>query len=53
MADRITLLLDDGISPEIMTVAVNVLKVTGEKLDLTFEFQQALIAGAAIDTTGE
>jgi len=50
---RITLLPGDGIGPEIMTVAVEVLKVVGEQLDLQFEFQQALIGGAAIDATGE
>ncbi len=50
---RITLLPGDGIGPEIMTVAVEVLKVVGEQLDLHFEFQQALIGGAAIDATGE
>ncbi len=50
---RITLLPGDGIGPEIMAVAVNVLKVVGESLDLRFEFQEALIGGAAIDKTGE
>lgn len=50
---RITLLPGDGIGPEIMAVAVDVLKVVGQQLDLHFEFQQALIGGAAIDATGE
>lgn len=50
---RITLLPGDGIGPEIMAVAVEVLKVVGEQLDLTFEFQSALMGGAAIDATGE
>jgi 3-isopropylmalate dehydrogenase len=50
---RITLLPGDGIGPEIMAIAVTVLKVIGEKFDVTFEFQQALIGGAAIDATGE
>lgn len=50
---RITLLPGDGIGPEIITVAVEVLKVVGSQLDLHFEFQQALIGGAAIDATGE
>ena len=49
----ITLLPGDGIGPEIMNVAVEVLKVVGKQLDLQFEFQQALIGGAAIDATGE
>lgn len=50
---RITLLPGDGIGPEIMAVAVKVLKTVGETFDLTFEFQEALIGGAAIDATGE
>lgn len=50
---RITLLPGDGIGPEIMAVAVNVLKVVGNKFDIKFEFQEALIGGAAIDATGE
>ncbi|MBW4650144.1 MAG: 3-isopropylmalate dehydrogenase [Kastovskya adunca ATA6-11-RM4] len=50
---RITLLPGDGIGPEIMAVAVEVLKVVGQQLDIEFEFQEALIGGAAIDATGE
>ena len=50
---RITLLPGDGIGPEIISIAVRVLKTVGEKFDLTFEFQEALIGGAAIDATGE
>jgi 3-isopropylmalate dehydrogenase len=50
---RITLLPGDGIGPEIITVAVDVLKVVGEQLDIGFEFTEALIGGAAIDATGE
>lgn len=50
---RITLLPGDGIGPEIMAVAVAVLKTIGEQLTLSFEFQEALMGGAAIDATGE
>ncbi len=50
---RITLLPGDGIGPEIMAVAVDVLKVVGEQFSLRFEFQEALIGGAAIDATSE
>lgn len=50
---RITLLPGDGIGPEIMAVAVDVLNVVGEQLDITFEFTEALLGGAAIDATGE
>jgi 3-isopropylmalate dehydrogenase len=49
----ITLLPGDGIGLEIMQVAQEVLKVVGEQLNLQFEFQQALIGGAAIDAVGE
>jgi 3-isopropylmalate dehydrogenase len=50
---RITLLPGDGIGPEILAVAVAVLKQVGQPLNLQFEFQEALIGGAAIDATGE
>ncbi|NWF58573.1 MAG: 3-isopropylmalate dehydrogenase [Fischerella sp.] len=50
---RITLLPGDGIGPEIMAVAVDVLKVVGKKFDIQFEFQEVLVGGAAIDATGE
>lgn len=50
---RITLLPGDGIGPEIMAVAVDVLKNVGSQMDLAFEFEEALIGGAAIDQTGE
>lgn len=50
---RITLLPGDGIGPEIMAVSVDVLKVVGQQLNLEFDFQSALIGGAAIDATGE
>ncbi len=49
---RITLLPGDGIGPEIMAVAVDVLKLVARQLDLSFEFQEALMGGAAIDATG-
>jgi 3-isopropylmalate dehydrogenase len=50
---RVTLLPGDGIGPEIMAVTVAILKEIGQQLDLRFEFQEALIGGAAIDATGE
>ncbi|MBD2293264.1 3-isopropylmalate dehydrogenase [Anabaena sphaerica FACHB-251] len=50
---RITLLPGDGIGPEIMAVAVDVLKVVGKRFDIQFDFETALIGGAAIDATGE
>lgn len=50
---RITLLPGDGIGPEIIAVAVAALKHVGQQLNLQFEFQEALLGGAAIDQTGE
>jgi 3-isopropylmalate dehydrogenase len=49
---RITLLPGDGIGPEILDVTVEVLKQVGQKLNLQFEFKEALMGGAAIDATG-
>ena len=49
----ITVAYGDGIGPEIMAVAVDVLNVVGKQLDITFEFSEAPIGGAAIDATGE
>lgn len=47
----ITLLPGDGIGPEIITVSIDVLKTIAEQFDINFEFQEALIGGAAIDAT--
>ncbi|MBD2578936.1 3-isopropylmalate dehydrogenase [Oscillatoria sp. FACHB-1406] len=49
---RITLLPGDGIGPEIMAVAVEVLREVASKCALQLEFTEALIGGAAIDATG-
>jgi 3-isopropylmalate dehydrogenase len=50
---KITLLPGDGIGPEIMSVAVQVLKAIASKYNLELTFMEALIGGAAIDETGE
>lgn len=50
---RIALLPGDGIGPEIMAVAVDVLKAIAEQFSLELEFKQALMGGAAIDATGD
>lgn len=50
---HITLLPGDGIGPEIISVAVEVLKVIAPKYGLEFTFTEALIGGAAIDETGQ
>jgi 3-isopropylmalate dehydrogenase len=49
---RIVLLPGDGIGPEIMAVAEKVLSTIGAKFHLSFEWETALIGGAAIDATG-
>jgi 3-isopropylmalate dehydrogenase len=49
---RITLLPGDGIGPEIIAVATDVLKQVAPQHDLDFEFTEALLGGAAIDATG-
>ena len=52
MKAKITTLPGDGISPEIVTEAVKVLRQVATFYDHTFEFEEALIGGAAIDATG-
>ena len=48
----ICLLPGDGIGPEITAEAVKVLAVIGRNHDVEFEFDEALLGGAAIDATG-
>mgnify|MGYP001032049541 CR=1 FL=1 len=50
---HITLLPGDGIGPEIMAVAVEILQEVGRQLNLAFDLDSALIGGAAIDAAGE
>ncbi|MEB3160701.1 MAG: 3-isopropylmalate dehydrogenase [Synechocystis sp.] len=50
---NVTLLPGDGIGPEIMAVAVQVLKTIADQFDFAVTFQEALIGGAAIDATGQ
>ncbi|MGC1309639.1 MAG: 3-isopropylmalate dehydrogenase [Phormidesmis sp.] len=49
---QITLLPGDGIGPEIISVAVAVLKQVGQQHSIDFQFTEALLGGAAIDATG-
>ena len=49
---RITLLPGDGIGPEIMAVTVQLLQQIAPSFDLSFDIDEALIGGAAIDATG-
>ncbi|MEO1520416.1 MAG: 3-isopropylmalate dehydrogenase [Cyanobacteria bacterium J06633_2] len=52
---RITLLPGDGIGPEIMAVAVDMLNEVGSQkdVDIAFDFETVPIGGAAIDEAGE
>jgi 3-isopropylmalate dehydrogenase len=49
---RICLLPGDGIGPEITAEAVRVLGVLGTAEGVSFEYDEALLGGAAIDATG-
>ena len=53
MEFNIALLRGDGIGPEIVDSAVEVLNKTAEKFGHTFNFTLYLIGGAAIDATGK
>ena len=53
MEFNIALLRGDGIGPEIVDSAVEVLNKTAEKFGHTFNFTPYLIGGAAIDATGK
>ncbi|CAL5199759.1 unnamed protein product [Lathyrus oleraceus] len=49
---KITLLPGDGIGPEVVSVAKDVLLLTGSLHGIKFEFQEKLLGGAAFDATG-
>ena len=53
MKKHIAVLPGDGVGPEIIHEAVEVLKVIAEKFDHEFIFTNGLIGAAAIDDTGE
>ncbi len=53
MEFNIALLRGDGIGPEIVDSAVEVLKKTADKFGHKFNFTPYLIGGSAIDATGE
>ena len=50
---KVTVLPGDGIGPEIMDVAIDVLKAAGQKEGAAFEFTEALIGGAAVDAAND
>ena len=50
---NITLLPGDGIGPEVIAEVVKIFKKVEEKYNHTFNLQEELIGGAAIDATGD
>ncbi len=53
MKKKIAVLAGDGIGPEVMSEALNVLNVVAEKFGHDFEYQEAAIGGAAWAEFGE
>ncbi|HRX86326.1 MAG TPA: 3-isopropylmalate dehydrogenase [Phycisphaerae bacterium] len=52
MTFKVAVLAGDGVGPEVMDAAIEVLEATGEALGRSFAFEPALIGGCAIDQTG-
>ncbi len=52
-AMKIAVLSGDGIGPEVMEVALQVLDATGERFGFSIEKEEALVGGVAIDETGK
>ena len=52
MQAKIVVLAGDGIGPEVTAEGVRILQAIGSKFGHTFELQDALIGGIAIDKTG-
>ena len=52
MSRKVAVLRGDGIGPEIVNAAVEVVKTVNDKYQLGIEFTDALFGGAAIDTYG-
>ncbi len=50
---KIAILAGDGIGPEIMESALEVLNAISKKYNLNFELKEGLIGGVAIDETGD
>ena len=50
---NIAVLPGDGIGPEIVPEAIKVLNKAGEMHGISFQYEEALIGGAAIDAVGE
>lgn len=52
MSYKVVLLPGDGIGPEVTNAAVQVMKLAGEKFNVTFEFSTKLIGGSSYDHYG-
>ncbi|MFK5923073.1 MAG: 3-isopropylmalate dehydrogenase [Verrucomicrobiota bacterium] len=50
---KIAVLTGDGIAPEVMAEARKVLDIIEKKFDTTFNYDEQLVGGAAIDATGQ
>ena len=50
---RIAVLAGDGIGPEVMAEALNVLGVVAKKFSVALEYDRQLVGGAAIDAVGK
>ncbi|MDR0533938.1 MAG: 3-isopropylmalate dehydrogenase [Verrucomicrobiales bacterium] len=50
---KFAVLSGDGIGPEVMSVALDVMKVVSKKFNFTYEYTEALVGGAAIDAKGK
>jgi 3-isopropylmalate dehydrogenase len=50
---KIAVLSGDGIGPEVMEVALEVLRAVGAKFQFSFETKEAPVGGIAIDQTGK
>lgn len=53
MKEKVAILAGDGIGPEVMESALLVLKRVTQNTNVDFEYQSALVGGAAIDATGK
>lgn len=49
----IVVIRGDGIGPEVVEEGLKVLKAAAKRFSLAFDFQDALLGGAAIDATGD
>ena len=50
---KIAVLAGDGIGPEVMAAALNVLRTVEKKFSIAFDFNEQPVGGAAIDTNGK